>query len=96
MSIGNFDSRNVTKQTTVLLWMSFAIVVILAIWGFVVPPKGEIHESVLKIATIIFGFAPVAVTREAIKEGIGIKMKHGETELEIRDNDKPQKRENYD
>lgn len=96
MSIGKFNSQNVAKQTTILFWMSFAVVVVLAIWGFAIPPKGEIHESVLKIATIIFGFAPVAVTREAIKEGIGVKMRHGDTELEIRDKDKPHKQEDYD
>lgn len=83
MSIGKFDTKNVTKQTTILLWCSFFLTVVMGFWAFVVPPKGIIDESVLKLSTILFGFAPVSVVREAIKEGIGVKMRHGETEIEV-------------
>lgn len=83
MSIGKFNTSNITKQTTILFWCSFALTVIMGFWGFIVPPKGVIDESILRYGTIIFGFSPIAVAREAIKEGIGVKMKHGSTEIEV-------------
>lgn len=87
MSIGVFNSNNISAHTTMALWLCFIITIALGIWGFVCPPKGIIDESILKYSTLLLGFVTAAITREAIKEGMGVKLRHGETELEIADND---------
>lgn len=87
MSIGQFDSENITRHTTLALWITFGITAGLGVWGFVCPPKGVIDGSVIKFSMILFGIAALAVAREAIKEGLGVKLSHGDTVLEITDND---------
>lgn len=87
MSIGKFDTENITKHTTIALWVAFLLTAGLGVWGFVCPPKGVIDGSVIKYSMIIFGVAALAVAREAIKEGLGVKLSHGDTVLEIKDND---------
>lgn len=87
MSVGNFDTNNITRQTTIFWWVCFGLTAGLGIGSFFCPPVGEISKSVLEFSAWIFGFMSVAVAREAIKEGLGVKFKHGETEMEIKDMD---------
>lgn len=87
MSIGNFDTNNITRQTSIAMWIAFAVTVILLIWAFVVPPKGDINASVLKACTLIYTIIPFAIAREALKEGKGAKISHGDTNIEIKDYD---------
>lgn len=83
MKIGGFNTRSISWHTTMALWMTFAVTVGLGIWGFICPPKGVIDASVIKYSSILFGVASLAVIREAVKEGLGIKLKHGDTEMTI-------------
>lgn len=87
MSIGRFDTANITEQTSVMWWICFSLASILGIWGFVCPPKGQIDKSVLEFIAWLFGFLALAVAREAVKEGLGFKMTSGNTTLEIKDTD---------
>ena len=87
MSIGNFDTENITKQTTVALWAVFIIMAGMIIGGFVTPPPGDIPESILKALPWPFSIAVIAVVREAIKEGRGAKITHGTTVIDINKND---------
>lgn len=87
MCIGKFNTENISLQTSVALWLVFIVIAVLGFWGFICPPKGVIDASVLKIATILFGIAGLAIVREALREaftrGVDAKVKHGDTEIEI-------------
>lgn len=85
MSIGRFDTHDITRHTTLALWISFTVTVILGAWSAVCPPKGIIDKSILEFGALLFGFATLAVVREAVKEGLGIKYTHGEDSIEISD-----------
>lgn len=87
MSIGVFDTKNITRTTTIIWWVCFTLVAVLGLGSWMCPPKGEIHKSVLELTAWVFGFMALAVAREAIKEGLGVKFKHGDTEVEIIDKD---------
>lgn len=89
MSIGNFDTENISKQTSLAMWISFAVMAFLLIWCFVIPPRGENAEAILKGCALLYAIIPSAIVREAIKEGRGkdITFKHKDTEIQINDND---------
>lgn len=83
-------SRNVRTSTTVLLWVFSLSAIGLGIASFVVPPTGIIDPSVLKFTAWMFAFAALAEAREAVMEGLGVKLTHGSTTIEVRDPDGPQ------
>ena len=83
MSIGNFDTENVSIHTTVALWVFAGVTVGLGIHSAICPPQGAIDKSVFEFGALMAGFATLAVAREAIKEGLGVKYTHGNTTVEI-------------
>lgn len=90
-------TRKVKTSTTIALWVCLAASLGLLIASFVVPPTGIVDPSVLRAASLLFGFAALFVVREAVMEGLGIKLTHGETTVEIKDLDgKPQEPETAD
>lgn len=80
-------ARNVRKSTTIALWVCLIISISLFVASFLVPPMGEIHPTVLRAVGEIFGIMGLIVLREAIMEGLGVKMTHGNTSIEIKDLD---------
>lgn len=87
-------TRKVKTSTTIALWVCLAASLGLLVASFVVPPTGIVDPSVLRAASLLFGFAALFVVREAVMEGLGIKLTHGETTVEIKDLDgKPQEPE---
>lgn len=58
----------------------------LFIGGFIAPPPGEIHQSVLKAGGIMVAFATIAMTRQTIKDGRETHIKKGDFEIEIGEN----------
>lgn len=90
-------TRKVKTSTTIALWVCLAASLGLLTASFVVPPTGIVDPSVLRAASLLFGFAALFVVREAVMEGLGIKLTHGETTVEIKDLDgKPQEPETAD
>ncbi len=90
-------TRKVKTSTTIALWVCLAASLGLLTASFVVPPTGIIDPSVLRAASLLFGFAALFVVREAVMEGLGIKLTHGETTVEIKDLDgNPQEPETTD
>lgn len=81
------ETRNVTKTTTILLWLFGLTTIALFVASFVVPPTGVIDPSILKAAALLFAFATLAEAREAIREGLGVKLTHGHTTIEVHDLD---------
>lgn len=87
MSIGNFDTDNITRQTSIAMWLSWGFMVLLLTWCFVIPPRGENAEEILKACVLVYSVIPSAIIREALKEGKGAKISHGDTNIEIKDYD---------
>ena len=83
------ETRNVSKMTTALLWIFGLSTIILFTASFIVPPTGVIDPSILKAAALLFAFATLAEAREAIREGLGVKLTHGHTTIEVHDLDGP-------
>lgn len=80
-------ARNVRTSTTVALWTCLVCSLGLFIASFCVPPMGEISPSVLKAGGEIFALAGLFDLREAILEGMGVKVTHGDTQIVIHDQD---------
>jgi hypothetical protein len=55
--------------------------------GFLVPPVGDIHPSILTAVGELFGFATLAVVADAIKFGYDAKITHGNTTVEVNNDD---------
>lgn len=83
-------TRNVRTSTTVALWVCMIASIALLVASFIVPPMGEISPSVLKAGSLIFAFAALMEVREAITEGLGVKLTHGDTTVEVKDLDDKQ------
>lgn len=86
-------ARNVSISTTIGLWICVLAAIGLYIASFFVPPKGVIDSSVLKAGSWLFGFAGLFELREAVREGLGFKLTHGDTVVEVKDQDGPSKPE---
>lgn len=82
-------TRRVSWQTSVLLWLFSLAAVGLFCASFIVPPTGVIDGSVLKAVALLFAFGALAEAREAIREGLGVKLTHGSTTIEVHDLDGP-------
>lgn len=80
-------TKNVRTSTTVALWVCILAAVGLFIASFCVPPTGVIDGSVLRAGSLLFAFGSLSVLREAIREGIGAKLTHGNTTIEVKDLD---------
>ena len=89
LRIRRFQSvtKNISLQTTILLWIFALTAIGLFVASFIVPPTGIIDPSVLKAVALIFAFATLAEAREAIREGLGVKLTHGQTTIEVHDLD---------
>lgn len=85
-------TRNVRTSTTIALWVCVVCALGLFIASFCVPPTGEIHPSVLKAGGIIFAIMALVIAREAIMEGMGVKLTYGNTTVEVKDVDGPNAR----
>lgn len=80
-------ARNVKTSTSIALWVCTGCSLGLFIASFIVPPTGVIDPTVLKGGAEILGFAALFLIREAVMEGLGVKMTHGNTSIEIHDLD---------
>lgn len=80
-------ARRVRVSTSVALWVCTLASIGLFVGSFLVPPLGAVDPSILKAGAELFAFAGLFVAREAIMEGLGVKVTHGGTSLEIRDPD---------
>lgn len=81
------ETGKVSRQTTVLLWIFSISAIALFAASFIVPPTGIIDPSVLKAGALLFAFGSLAEAREAIREGLGVKLTHGSTTIEVHDLD---------
>lgn len=80
-------TKRVSTSTTIALWVCLLTTIALFITSALVPPRGVIDPSMFKAAGYLFAFATLLVTREAIREGLGVKLTHGETTVQVGDMD---------
>ena len=71
----------------VVFIVSLIISVGLIIGGFFMPPQGEIDGSVLTAVGELFAFPTLAFGFRAIELGYDLKMSHGETTVELNNDD---------
>lgn len=84
-------TRNVRTSTTIAIWVCMTMTIGLLVASFIVPPTGEISPTALKGGSLLFAFAGLSEVREAVLEGFGIKLTHGNTTIAIKDqDDKPE------
>ncbi len=81
-------TKRVSTSTTIALWVCLGMTILMFAVSFFIPPKGVIDGSIFKAAGFLFGFASLFEVREAIREGLGVKLTHGDTTIEIRDTDR--------
>ena len=60
-----------------------AAAILLIITSFIVPPMGVIDGSILGAVGELFGFAALGTVVKAIDRGMDAKITHGETAVEI-------------
>ena len=61
--------------------------VLLFVAGFIVPPTGIIDGSVLTAGGIMLAFAGLFLALHAIDKGIDAKVTHGQTSIELQNDD---------
>lgn len=81
-------TKRVSTSTTIALWVCLGMTILMFAVSFFIPPKGVIDGSLFKAAGFLFGFATLFEVREAIREGLGVRLTHGDTTIEIRDTDR--------
>ncbi len=71
--------------SSISFWVCLCTSLVLIALGFLVPPVGDIHPSVLTAVGELFGFATLAIVAAAIKFGYDAKITHGDTTVQIGD-----------
>lgn len=80
-------THRVSKSTTIALWVCLGTTIALFVFSSLMPPKGAVDPSIIKCAGYIFAFATLFVLREAVLEGLGVKLTHGDTTIQVGDLD---------
>lgn len=80
-------TKRVSISTTIALWVCLSMTIIMFCVSLALPPRGVIDPSVFKAAGYMFAFASLFELREAIREGLGVKLTHGDTTIEVHDLD---------
>ena len=80
-------THRVSRSTTIALWVCLTTTIGLFVFSALMPPQGAADPSIIKCAGYIFAFATLFVVREAIREGLGVKMTHGDTTIQVGDLD---------
>ena len=74
------------KLTKIIFLICLTATIALLVGGFIVPPTGVIDGSVLTGGSLLFGFAALATVKDVVN-GRTAKLTHGNTALELGDND---------
>lgn len=80
-------TKRVSISTTIALWVCLSMTIIMFAVSICLPPKGVIDPSVFRAAGFMFAFAALFEIREAVREGLGVKLTHGDTVIEVHDLD---------
>ena len=75
-------------MSSIAFWVCLSTSLVLITLGFIVPPMGDIHPSVLTAVGELFGFATLGVVADAVREGYDAKITHGNTTVEVNNDTK--------
>ena len=64
-------------------WVLAGVSIAMGITAFFMPPKGEIHPSVLKFISWMFGYAALWTVFISMLKGIDAKIQHGKTSITV-------------
>ena len=62
-------------------WILAGVSMVIGIIAFFVPPKAEVHPSVLRLISWFFAFAALWTVFVAMIRGIDARIQHGKTSL---------------
>lgn len=62
-------------------WILAGVSIIMGIIVFFIPPKAEVHPSVLRLISWFFAFAALWTVFVAMVRGIEARLQHGKTSL---------------
>lgn len=79
--------RNFPRFDKFLLFIFSAVAVSLVVAGFLFPPKGEVHDSVLIAVGELFVFPALGALIHGIDEGINLAIKKGDMEIKVNKDD---------
>lgn len=78
---------HVWKENTWLKILTLTSIILL-LWGFYVPPQGEIHGSVIMAVGELAGFGALWELAYSMKQGFAAKVRIKELEIELADKKK--------
>lgn len=78
--------KKATQHNTVF-WVCLIVSICLITGGAIVPPPFVIDSSIFIATGMMFGFAALDSLNKAIDKGVDAKVKHGDTELHIINDD---------
>ena len=64
-------------------WILAGIAMALGLTAFIIPPRAEIHPSVLRLIAWIFAFTALWTVFVAMMRGIDARLQHGKTSLTV-------------
>lgn len=64
-------------------WILAGVAVVMGIIAFFIPPKAEIHPSVLRFISWVFAFAALWTVFVSMMRGIDARIQHGKTSLTV-------------
>lgn len=64
-------------------WILAGVAIAIGITAFFIPPKAEIHPSVLKFISWMFAFAALWTVFASMMRGIDARLQHGKTSLTV-------------
>ncbi len=62
-------------------WILAGVSIVIGIIAFFIPPKAEVHPSVLRLISWFFAFAALWTVFVAMVRGIDARLQHGKTSL---------------
>ena len=75
-----------TKGHWIAFWVCLLVSIFLMIGSAIAPPPFEIHQSVFKTVSWLFGFSALAQVPNIVQSGKTAILKHGSTSLTVGDN----------
>jgi hypothetical protein len=91
------ELKQIWKKGTyhnVAFWICLGVSISMMLVSFFVPPLAVIDSSIFVATSILFAYAALASFNTALEKGVDAKVKHGETELQIiNDDDKNKNKE---
>lgn len=84
-ALNNLKTRFGRDGLAAILLETAAVLLLVA--AFIVPPRGVIDPSVLAAVGELFAFRSLSLIGKALDNGKDAKVSHGQTTIEIGDND---------